>query len=121
MGALKARLWALIFKVWRPSPASVRVPADLAGRAFDLVVLSIDVANGEEVERAALAGVALLATDPIYVLYSRWDHGTCGHPAFVLWIGAMLALVRFQQERRVGLAGRRLSGFGVGVVGEGGL
>ena len=43
VGALKVRIWALIFKVWRPSPASVRVPADDAGGAFDLVVLSIDV------------------------------------------------------------------------------
>jgi predicted membrane-bound mannosyltransferase len=51
--------------------------------------------------RAALGAAALIATDPIYILYSRWDHG----PVVVQHLcltGAMLALVRFHQERRVG-------------------
>ncbi len=98
VGALKARLWALIFKVWRPSAASVRVPSALLGALsiwwlYKLMARTLGI-------RAALAGTALLATDPIYVLYSRWDHGPVVIQHLCL-IGAMLALVRFYQERRV--------------------
>src|SRR3954469_21431748 len=31
VGALKSLLWAAIFKLWPPSPASVRIPAVLLG------------------------------------------------------------------------------------------
>ena len=98
VGALKARLWALIFKVWRPSAASVRVPSALLGALsiwwfYRLIARTLGV-------RAALASTALLATDPIYVLYSRWDHGPVVIQHLCL-IGAMLALVRFYQERRL--------------------
>jgi hypothetical protein len=112
VGALKARLWALIFKVWRPSPASVRVPAVLLGALsiwwlYRLMLRTVGV-------RAALAGIALLATDPIYVLYSRWDHGPVVIQHLCL-IGAMLALVRFHQERRVVWLAAGFLGLGLGL------
>ncbi len=97
VGALKARVWALIFKVWPPSPASVRIPSALLGALsiwwfYRLLTRTLGT-------RAALAGIALLATDPIYVLYSRWDHGPVVIQHLCL-IGAMLSLVRFHQEGR---------------------
>jgi len=72
VGAAKAHLWASVFKVWRPSAASVRIPALLLGTLsvwwfFRLLEIRLGA-------RSALEGAALLATDPLYILYSRWDH-----------------------------------------------
>src|SRR5216684_4136176 len=97
VGALKSRIWAVIFRVWRPSPASVRIPAVLLGALsiwwlYRLIFLTLGA-------RAALAAAALAATDPLYILYSRWDHGPVVIQHLCL-LGAMLALVRFQQQRR---------------------
>jgi hypothetical protein len=50
---------------------------------------------------AALACAALLATDPIYILYSRWDQGPVVIQHLCL-VGAMLALVRFDQNGEQG-------------------
>ena len=97
VGALKARLWALIFKLWPPSPASVRSPSVLlSALSVWWMYLLMRRTLGT---RPALAAAALLATDPVYILYSRWDHGpvVLQHLCF---IGAMLALVRFHQEHR---------------------
>ena len=97
VGALKARLWAFIFKVWPPSPASVRVPSVVLGAVsvwwfFRLLAAALG-------SRAAIAGAALLATDPLYILYARWDHGPVVIQHLCL-VGAMLALVRFHREER---------------------
>src|SRR5580698_11049105 len=94
VGALKARLWALIFKFWHPSAASVRIPSALLGALsiwwfYRLLAQTLGA-------RTALAGAALLATDPIYVLYARWDHGPVVIQHLCL-VGAMLAFVRFHQ------------------------
>jgi len=97
VGALKARIWAMIFKFWPPSPASVRIPAILLGAlSVWWTYLLVSRMLGST---AALVCVALLATDPMYVLYSRWDHGPVVIQHLCL-IGAMLALVRFHQGRR---------------------
>ncbi len=97
VGALKSYVWAAIFKIWPPSPASVRVPAAVLGAlSIGWLYLLLSRTLGT---RAALAGAALTATDPIYVLYSRWDHGPVVIQHLCL-IGAMLALVRFHQQRR---------------------
>ena len=97
VGALKSCIWAMIFKLWPPSPSSVRIPAVLLGALsiwwlYDLMLRTLGT-------RAALAGAALVATDPIYVLYSRWDHGPVVIQHLCL-VGAMLGLVRFHQQRR---------------------
>jgi 4-amino-4-deoxy-L-arabinose transferase and related glycosyltransferases of PMT family len=98
VGALKARIWAMIFAVWPPSPASVRIPAVLLGAlsVWWTYLLALRTLG----PRTALVCVALLATDPMYVLYSRWDHGPVVIQHLCL-IGAMLALVRFHQECRI--------------------
>ena len=98
VGALKARIWAVIFKLWRPSPASVRVPSAILGALsiwwlYRLLARTLGI-------RAAMVGSALLSTDPLYVLYSRWDHGPVVIQHLCL-VGAMLALIRFHQERRL--------------------
>jgi 4-amino-4-deoxy-L-arabinose transferase-like glycosyltransferase len=97
VGALKSRIWAPIFAVWPPSSSSVRIPAVLLGAlsiwwVYQLLSRTLGTP-------AALAGAALLATDPIYVLYSRLDHGPVVIQHLCL-AGAMLALARFGQERR---------------------
>src|SRR5260221_9991367 len=66
---------------------------------------------------AGLAGAALLSTDPVYVLYSRWDHGPVVIQHLCL-TGAMLALIRFDRERRVGWLAAGFFAVGVGVLGE---
>jgi 4-amino-4-deoxy-L-arabinose transferase-like glycosyltransferase len=112
VGALKPRLWALIFRVWAPSAASVRIPALLLGAlsiwwVYRLLSLTLG-------SRAALAGAALLATDPIYLLYSRIDHG----PVVILHLclsGAMLALVRFHLERRLAWLAAGFFALGLGM------
>jgi 4-amino-4-deoxy-L-arabinose transferase-like glycosyltransferase len=97
VGALKSRIWATIFAVWPPSSASVRIPAVLLGAlsiwwVYQLMSRTLGT-------RTALACAALLATDPMYVLYSRFDHGPVVIQHLCL-AGAMLALARFGQERR---------------------
>jgi 4-amino-4-deoxy-L-arabinose transferase-like glycosyltransferase len=112
VGALKSRVWAAIFKVWPPSPASVRIPAVLLGALsvwWTYLLLSRTLGT-----RAALACAALLATDPIYILYSRWDHGPVVIQHLCL-VGAMLALVRFHQERRVSWLAAGFFALGLGL------
>ena len=99
VGTVKSLVWAAIFKVWPPSPASVRIPAVVLGALsvwWTYLLVSRTLGT-----RAALACAALLATDPVYILYSRWDQGPVVIQHLCL-VGAMLALVRFDQERRVG-------------------
>jgi len=97
VGALKAHIWAAIFAVWPPSPASVRIPAALLGALsiwWTYLLMARTLGS-----TAGLAGAALLSTDPVYILYSRWDHG----PVLIQHLcltGAMLALIRFDRERR---------------------
>jgi 4-amino-4-deoxy-L-arabinose transferase-like glycosyltransferase len=67
VGALKARIWAVIFEFWPPSPASVRIPSVLFG-ALSIWWMYLLMARTVG-SRAALAAAALLATHPIYVLY----------------------------------------------------
>src|SRR5204863_7731692 len=92
---LKSYLWRAIFAVWPPSPASVRWPAILLGALS--VWLAYGLLRRIAGTRAALAGTALLATDPIYILYSRWDHGPVGIQHLCL-LTAILALVHFDRE-----------------------
>src|SRR5580704_12478583 len=112
VGALKSRVWAGIFKVWPPSAASVRIPAVLLGAlSVWWTYLLVSRTLGP---RAALACTALLATDPMYVLYSRWDHGPVVIQHLCL-IGAMLALVRFDQERSVSWLAAGFFALGLGL------
>jgi 4-amino-4-deoxy-L-arabinose transferase-like glycosyltransferase len=101
-----------VFSVWPPSPASVRIPAILLGAlsvwwTYRLVLRTLGI-------RAALACAALMATDPMYILYSRWDHGPVVIQHLCL-VGSMLALVHFDQERRVGWLAAGFFSLGLGI------
>jgi len=112
VGTVKSWIWAAIFKVWPPSPASVRIPAVLLGALsvwWTYLLVSRTLGT-----RAALACAALLATDPIYILYSRWNQGPVVIQHLCL-VGAMLALVRFDQERRVGWLAAGFFALGLGL------
>jgi len=112
VGTLKSYIWAAIFKVWTPSPASVRIPALLLGAlSVWWTYLLVSRTLGA---RAALACAALLATDPIYILYSRWDQGPVVIQHLCL-VGSMLALVKFDRGRRVGWLAAGFLALGLGL------
>lgn len=97
VGAVKARIWAMIYSIWPPSAASTRIPSVLLAALsvwwfYRLLLCTLGV-------RAALAGTALLATDSIYLLTARWDWG----PVVIQHVcltGALLALARFNEKQR---------------------
>ena len=112
VGSLKSLIWRMIFFLWQPSPASVRIPALLLSALciwllYRLLAATVGV-------RAGLAAAALLATDPMYIMYSRYDHGpvVIQH---VCQIGSLLALARFYQtgSRRWLASGFFLLGLGI--------
>jgi len=79
VGALKAHIWAAIFAVWPPSPASVRIPAALLGAlsiwwTYLLMARTLGGAAG-------LVGAALLATDRIYIPVFALGPWASGDPA----------------------------------------
>jgi 4-amino-4-deoxy-L-arabinose transferase-like glycosyltransferase len=97
VGALKSWIWALLLKVLLTSPVVVRMPAVLLSSISVWWVYSL--LSRSVGRRAAIAAAALLATDPVYILYSRYDHGPVVIQHLCL-VGSMLALLRFHQERR---------------------
>jgi hypothetical protein len=97
VGALKAFLWRPIFALLGVTAESIRFPALVIGALsvwcfYRLALQTVGV-------RAALAGVALLATDTIYLLTVRWDWGPVAIQHLTL-TGGLLALVRFHQTSR---------------------
>ncbi len=97
VGTLKAAIWAPVFAVWEPSAASLRLPAvALAAFTVWLFYRLLLPALGL---RAALAGCALLATDSMFLLMSRWDWGPVVLQHLCL-VGGILLLLRFHQNLR---------------------
>ena len=94
LGTLKAWLYTPIFALWNPSVYSLRVPVLLLGAVtiwlFYLLILQIMD------RRAAVAGCALLATDPAYLYTTCFDWGpvVLQH---LLGVGGALLLVRFHR------------------------
>jgi hypothetical protein len=112
IGALKAWIYAPIFKVWRPSVYSVRVPMILLGAAtiwlfYRLMFRILD-------RRAALIGCALLATDTTYLLTTCFDWGPVALQ-HALAVGGVLLLVRFHQESSRASLGAAFFLFGLGL------
>ena len=95
VGSLKSAIWAPIFFLWYPSPASLRVPSVLL--AAVTVWLFYKLLLEALGPRTALAGCALLATDTMFLLTARWDWGpvVLQHLCLVL---AMLLLHRFWRQ-----------------------
>jgi hypothetical protein len=110
LGATKTWFYAAWFKVWPPGPASLRVPMLLGGAlAVWLFYLLLRRLAGL---RAALAGAALLATDPVYLLVTMWGPILNHH---LLLLGVLLCLLRFHDSgsRRWLAAGWFCAGLGV--------
>jgi len=96
VGSLKTWLYVPIFAIFDPSPASIRIPAILAGCA--LLWLTYKLISETVSPRAGLIAAALLAADPTLVWTTRNDWGPVALQ-HLLTVGAALAFVR----RRIGL------------------
>jgi 4-amino-4-deoxy-L-arabinose transferase-like glycosyltransferase len=95
LGALKAWVYAGVFRIWEPGPASIRIPAlaigTLAVWLFYLLLRRISSA------RAAVAGCVLLATDTSYLLTAVFDWGPVALQHLLL-VGGVLLLAVFAQK-----------------------
>jgi hypothetical protein len=91
VGSLKSHLWMPIFAVWGASPESIRFPAIvIAATSVWLFYLLVRRTLGVQ---AALIGVALLATDSLYLFTARWDWGPVALQ-HLLFIGGIYAVTR---------------------------
>jgi hypothetical protein len=97
VGALKSWVYGPIFHFWKPSPASLRAPAILAGSLtiWLFYLLLIRVAN----RRAAAVGCLLLSTDTVFLLTTCYDWGPVVLQHLLL-VSGVLCVVRFHQERQ---------------------
>lgn len=97
LGALKSWLYAPIFRFWRPSAYSLRIPVIFAGglTVWLFGALLARVAGC----RAAVCGSVLLATDTLFLITTCFDWGPVVLQHLLLASGAVY-LVRFHQERR---------------------
>jgi hypothetical protein len=98
VGALKSFVWRPVFALFGVTPESIRFPAVVIGALsvwcfYRLALHTVGV-------RSALAGVALLATDTIYLLTVRWDWGPVAIQHLMM-VSGLLALVRFHQTSRL--------------------
>jgi hypothetical protein len=96
LGCLKSWIYAPIFRFWKPSTFSLRVPVILAAATTIWLFWSLlcRIAG----YRAATAGSALLASDTLFLMTSCFDWGPVVLQHLLLVSGA-LCLVRFHQER----------------------
>jgi len=93
MGATKTWLYFVIFRLWRPSLYSVRVPVILI---YALTIwVFYDVLEIVHSRRAGIVGVLMLATDPIYVLTGSF--GWCNLQN-VFMLGSIGAFLRFYRS-----------------------
>jgi 4-amino-4-deoxy-L-arabinose transferase-like glycosyltransferase len=112
IGALKAWIYAPMFRLWPPSPYSLRIPVLLFGTLtvwlfFLLVRDTVGV-------RAALAGCALLAFDPIFLLTNTFDWGPVALQHLLLVAGVWLLVGFYQRGGMIHLgAGFFLLGLGL--------
>lgn len=96
LGTLKTWIYAPLFKRWKPSVYSLRVPVILFGALsiwlFGRLLLRVSGA------RAAIAGGFLLATDTTYLLTTVFDWGPVALQ-HLLMLAALLLLIRFHESR----------------------
>jgi len=95
LGALKSWLYAPIFRLWKPSAFSLRVPVILA--AGGTIWLFWSLLRRIAGDRAANTGAALLASDTLFLITSCFDWGPVVLQHLLLVSGA-LCLVRFHHE-----------------------
>jgi 4-amino-4-deoxy-L-arabinose transferase-like glycosyltransferase len=112
IGALKSWLYTPIFHIWRPSAASVRIPAILAGGlTIWLFSLLLRRLSGN---RAAVIGLALLCTDTSFLLTTCFDWGpvVLQH---LLAVSGILCIVCFHQENKLRFLAAGFFLFGLGI------
>lgn len=97
LGALKAWIYAGIFRVWEPGAASVRTPMLLAGALT--VWLFFLFLRRTASTRAALIGCFLLAADTSFLLTATFDWGPVALQHLLL-VSAVLLLAVFASGRR---------------------
>jgi hypothetical protein len=103
IGELKTWLYALIFLIWNPSAAVVRVPAILMGA---LTVLMFGAfLHRVHGRRAAWVGSILLATDTSFLLTTVHDWGPVVLQHLLLVAAMLLAVRWFQTSSDASLAG----------------
>jgi len=93
-GALKTWIYWPIFKLWHPSPYSLRVPSMLIAALAMVLFWPIMVRAGGK--RAAAIATVLLATDTMYLMTSVFDWGPCALQHFFL-VAVMLAFIRYHE------------------------
>ena len=98
VGALKTWIFAPIFRIWRPSPTSLRVPVILIGGFTIWLFYRLLARIGTP--RAAIVGCLLLSTDTVFFLTTCFDWGPVALQHMLL-VSGVLCLVRFHQEDRL--------------------
>jgi len=112
VGALKTWIYAGIFGILKPGAVSLRTPTVLMGAAAILLFfLLLDRTIGR---RAAWIGALLLATDSMFVILEAIDYGP-NAVHFVLKLGAMLLLVRFDRTGSARTLAAAFFLFGLGL------
>lgn len=97
VGTLKSYVFTPIFHVWRPSAASVRVPAVFLGGLT--IWLFYVLARRTIGIKAALAGTALLATDTTFLITTRYDWGPVVLQHLCL-TGGVLSVLKFVESHK---------------------
>lgn len=112
LGTAKTLLYVVIFKIWRPSVWSIRLPGLFTGAAtiwmFGLLLYRFGGSF------AAIAGSFLLALDPSFILTTVFDWGPVAIQHFCL-VGGVLALSTFHRSgsKPMLMAGFFAFGFGM--------
>lgn len=99
IGALKAWLYAPVFRIFGTTPASVRAPVVIIGLVT--VVSSYLLARRMLGERPALMGALLLASDPTFIFANRLDWGPVSL-SMALKVAALYFLWRWLEEGKTG-------------------
>ena len=112
VGTLKSFLYMPIFRVWRPSAASTRIPVVILG-AFTIWLFYL-LSRRTIGPRAAVAGVALLATDSTFLMTTRYDWGPVVLQHLCL-VGGVLSVLRFVETLDHKWLGLGFFVFGLGM------
>ena len=112
LGSTKTLFYAPIFKVWKPSVWSIRLPGLITGAAtiwmFGLLLYRLGGSF------AAIAGSLLLALDPTYVLTTVFDWGPVALQHFLL-VAGVLALNSFYRSGSKWMLAAGFFSFGLGM------
>lgn len=102
LGATKSWLYAVIFRVWRASRYSVRVP--LLVLYASTIAIFFAIAHALHGWRAAAAGTLLLATDPTYILTGSFAWCSLQNVLMVAAAGFGLLFLRTGRPRWLALS-----------------